>query len=131
MKDYLPEEKPIELGDKRLSKRYDTILERSVKQSSLSIPATFKDWHQIKAVYRFFDNPNVTDELLLKHHYQQSLEHIAQLEDQEDILLIQDTTDVNHGFSWHYISPNYFKHLKTNSGSMHCVMLDTNSYSIL
>lgn len=96
MEKYIYQEKSIELGDKRLNKRYAAILEKSTKQASCSIPATFKNWHQTKAVYRFFDNEKVTHHALLAHHYQQTWKHIEYLDDQQDILLIQDTTDVNY-----------------------------------
>ena len=67
----------ISLGDKRLDKRYEKIIETSLEQPSLSIPSAFKNWHQIKAVYRFLNNPKVTAQKLLEHSYQTTLKSYA------------------------------------------------------
>ena len=95
--DKLPKKISINLGDKRLNDRYKKMEAASFKQPSQSIPATFQNWHQAKAVYRFFDNPKVTHKKLIDHQYQQTKSHIQQLEKGEDILIIQDTTHLNYG----------------------------------
>ena len=87
----------VNLGDKRLNRRYEKILEEFVKQPMESIPATFRNWHQLKAVYRFFANPKVTKEKLVAHQFEQTINNINSLEDDvKDILLIQDTTHLNY-----------------------------------
>ena len=88
------QENDIDFGDKRLSRRYKKIAEGLLKQPTSSIPATFKNWHQTKAVYRFFDNPKVTVEKLLENQYAQTIQHIQNIE--KDILIIQDTTLLNY-----------------------------------
>ena len=79
----LPNKIPVNLGDKRLDKRYETIIEASLKQPKQSIPSIFQNWHQIKAVYRFFDNPKVTSEKLIDHQYKQTISHIKNVEKEE------------------------------------------------
>ena len=92
----LPKNISINLGDKRLNKRYEKIVEASLKQPSQSIPGIFPNWHQVKAVYRFFDNPKVTERKLIDHQYKQTISHIKNLEKEEDILVLQDTTHLNY-----------------------------------
>ena len=92
----LPKKIPVNLGDKRLDKRYETIIESSLKQPKQSIPSIFQNWHQIKAVYRFFDNPKVTSEKLIDHQYKQTISHIKNVEKEEEILLLQDSTHLNY-----------------------------------
>jgi len=92
----LPKKIPVNLGDKRLNKRYEKIVEASLKQPSQSIPSIFQNWHQAKAAYRFFDNPKVTEKKLINHQYKQTISHIKNVEKEEDILVIQDTTHLNY-----------------------------------
>ena len=92
----LPKKIPVNLGDKRLNKRYEKIVEASLKQPSQSIPSIFQNRHQAKAVYRFFDNPKVTEKKLINHQYKQTISHIKNVEKEEDILVIQDTTHLNY-----------------------------------
>ncbi len=86
----------LQLGDERLNKRYKTIILKNTKQPSQSIPSTFKNYHQTKAVYRFFDNPKITAEKLLGYQNQVTLERIKEGEDEKDILVLQDTTHLNY-----------------------------------
>lgn len=89
-------ENDINFGDKRLSKRYKKITEKLLEQPTSSIPATFKNWHQTKAAYRFFSNPKVTFEKILESQYTQSTQNIQNIEQEKDILIIQDTTHLNY-----------------------------------
>ncbi len=92
----LPKKISINLGDKRLNKRYEKILEASLRQPSQSISSVFQNWHQLKAAYRFFDNPKVTEEKFIDQQYKQTVSHIKNLDDKEDILILQDTTHLNY-----------------------------------
>ncbi len=92
----LPKKISIDLGDKRLNKRYVKIVEAFLKQPSQSIPGIFQNWHQTKAIYRFFDNPKVTYEKIIEHLYKQTISHIKNLDNEEDILILQDTTHLNY-----------------------------------
>ena len=56
----------IGLGDARLNKRFAICVEQSLRQPAMSTLGIFKNWHQTKASYRFFDNPKVTEEKLLQ-----------------------------------------------------------------
>jgi len=87
-----------DLGDQRLSKRYASILKKATQQPQLSFPAICKNWHQTKALYRFFDHPRVTADKILAHHYQQTLAHLEQMDHCNDMLCLQDTSDLcyNH-----------------------------------
>ncbi len=94
--DTLPETVRIDLGDKRLNDRYEKIMEANFKEPTQSYTSIFKDWHQAKAVYRFFSNSRVSEEKLLEQQYKQTISHIEHLDPQEDILVLQDTTHLNY-----------------------------------
>lgn len=92
----LPKEISIDLGDKRLNKRYVKAIEAFLKQPSQSIPSIFQNWNQTKAIYRFFDNPKVNYEKIIEHLYKQTISHIKNLDNEEDVLILQDTTHLNY-----------------------------------
>lgn len=52
----MPNKVPIDLGDKRLNKRYEKIEEAAFKQPTQSLSALFQGWYQTKAIYRFYSN---------------------------------------------------------------------------
>ena len=72
----LSEKTQINLGDKRLNDPYAAIEAAAFKEPSKNIPGILHNRDQTKAVYRFFDNPKVTEKELLEHHCQQTKTHI-------------------------------------------------------
>jgi len=87
------EVKNINFGDKRLNKRFGNLLEKLGAKPTCSIPAACNGWHETKAAYRFFDNPNVTAEIILKGHKTSSIERIKQ---EKTVLLIQDSSEIDY-----------------------------------
>lgn len=81
-----------DLGDQRLDKRFEIVLDRLSQKPSVGFSTACKDWGQTLAVYRFFDNERVDADDLLLPHYDATLDRIAQ---HKVVLLIQDTTELD------------------------------------
>lgn len=83
----------VDFGDKRLNKRLGNILERLSSKPTCSIPASCSGWHETKAAYRFFDNPEVTSDVILESHKLASIERIKL---ENIVLLIQDSSEIDY-----------------------------------
>ena len=92
MQDWIEEElKTADFGDARLKVRYKIIMDDLSRLPSESIPAACEGWKETIAAYRFFDNPDVTENGVLKPHYDATLRRIQQ---HPIVLLPQDTTEI-------------------------------------
>lgn len=69
------------------------IVERFSEATSASIPSVSHGSAEAKAMYRFFDNPSVRPESILRPHRDRTL---ARAEAYADVLLLQDTTEIDH-----------------------------------
>jgi len=80
--------------DKRLSKRFDLLLGRFLSNPGESIPKALKDWGTIKSAYRFFDNSQVTNEMLIN----EAIDDTARKARSAEGLLIiaHDTTHIDY-----------------------------------
>jgi hypothetical protein len=77
--DWLSSEiKDANIGDARLNKRFGNVLEMLMRKPTQSIPAVSKNWVETKAAYRFFDNPKVTSEAILKPHKDAAIKRMKQ-----------------------------------------------------
>ena len=83
----------IDLGDKRLNKRFIQIVESLGFAPGRTIPQSFKSWGEIKACYNFTNNGLITEEKLLAPHIEKTLERIREY---PVVLLLSDTTDINY-----------------------------------
>lgn len=83
----------VELGDARLKKRLQLILQRMFASPMASLKAACKGWAETIAAYRFFDNDKVTEAALLAPHQEATLQRVR---DQESVLVIQDTTEIDY-----------------------------------
>ena len=79
----------VDLGDQRLDRRYELVVDRLSQKPTLSIPAACGGWAETLAAYRFFDNDKVTPDKLLAPHRDATLKRIQA---QRVVLLVQDTT---------------------------------------
>lgn len=86
----LEETKTADLGDKRLNRRFYTILKQLGEKPQLSIPAACGGWSETVAAYRFFDNDKTSFQQILKAHYDATVKRIASV---PVALLVQDTTE--------------------------------------
>jgi Transposase DNA-binding/Transposase Tn5 dimerisation domain len=92
MEAWIAEElKTVDLGDERLDRRFEIVLERLASRPSVSIPAACKGLAETQAAYRFFDNERVEAAKILQPHRQATLERIRQ---QSMVLIVQDTTEL-------------------------------------
>lgn len=82
----------IDLGDKRLNVRAKSLISTLAADPKCSINAACGGWDETQAAYRFFDNPNVTPEKILRAHADATRRRI-QLEDV--VLVVQDTTELD------------------------------------
>jgi hypothetical protein len=83
----------LDLGDVRLDRRCQQILQRLYSKPSLSIPAASATLAEIAATYRFFDNDRVDDFELLHPHRHATLERLRA---HPVVLLVQDTTEFDY-----------------------------------
>lgn len=86
----------IDLGDRRLNKRSVRIVEVLAAAPSESINAATEGWTDTFAAYRFFSNPNVHADEILRPHRAATERRIRE---HAVVLLVQDTTE--YDFSAH------------------------------
>ena len=83
----------VELGDVRLKKRLQLIVQRMFASPVASLKAACKGWAETIAAYRFFNNEKVTEAALLAPHQKATLQRV---QTQESVLVIQDTTEIDY-----------------------------------
>jgi len=81
----------VDLGDRRLNKRLQSVLQAFGKAPHLSIPAALGGRNETEAAYRLFANSKVTPDKVLEPHIVATRQRIAL---SEVCLLVQDTTEV-------------------------------------
>ena len=83
----------IDLGDKRLNARSQRVLEALASDPAASINGACNGWSDTLAAYRFFDNPGVTPEKLLKPH---AAATTGRAREHSVVLAVQDTTELDY-----------------------------------
>jgi len=83
----------VDLGDQRLNRRAQQVLEDLGNHPSASIPTACGGWAETKAAYRLFDHEQVDGQKILEPHYACSEERIRQ---HPVVLCIQDTTELDY-----------------------------------
>jgi len=79
----------VHFGDKRLDKRFRSILTDLGRHCGRTLASSFDAWAKIKASYRFFANSRVTVSAMLSPHIQHTIQRIRS---HDTVLLAQDTT---------------------------------------
>ncbi|WP_234487191.1 IS4/Tn5 family transposase DNA-binding protein [Paraburkholderia aspalathi] len=79
------------LGDARLTQRLVALARRLAQSPQCSFPQSL-DGAQLKAAYRFFDNPRIDTDGVLVNHIGQTLKRMQQV---PVVLAPQDTTEFN------------------------------------
>ena len=82
------------LGDGRLDRRLRQLVKRMGAGFGESIPLASQDWAGTKAAYRFFSNERVSEEEILRGHFDATQHRVAASDG--PILVLHDTTE----FSW-------------------------------
>jgi hypothetical protein len=83
----------IDLGDRRLNRRAQRLVETLGAQPTLSIPAAGSGWDETRAADRLFDHDAVTAEAVLAPHIACTE---ARLRAHPRVLCIQDTTELDY-----------------------------------
>jgi hypothetical protein len=78
-----------DLGDERLNRRLERLVTALADQPAASVPQALRDWGQVKAAYRFWDNDRV-DPADIRQAHRRATE--ARLPESGTVLAIQDTT---------------------------------------
>ncbi|EDN67166.1 transposase [Beggiatoa sp. PS] len=86
------------LGDPRRTDRLIKIAKERAAKPSVSLPQCFDKQSELKAAYRFYDNPGINREAILKSHYLATQERLNQ---ENVVLAVSDTTEVDYS---HYQS---------------------------
>ncbi len=81
-----------DFGEKRLTKRFMSLVSNLAEQPEASVAQASGDWATTKATYRFWNNKQVTPEAIRAAH-RKSTEERMQAE--TTVLAIQDTTTLN------------------------------------
>ena len=80
--------------DVRLQKRFGILLEQMSGGIGESIPFVCQDWANTKAAYRFLSNKRVSEEKILRGHFQSTRERLAL--ESGPILIVHDTTEFSY-----------------------------------
>jgi len=83
----------INLGDRRLNRRAQRMLEILGNKPTVSIPAACGGWGETRAAYRLFNHPAVTAEAVLAPHVACTE---GRLREHPRVLCIQDTTELDY-----------------------------------
>lgn len=82
----------IDLGDKRLNDRSKHLLEALADNPEASVNGACRGWGDTMAAYRFFDNPAVNSEEILRPHREATLRRVRE---HPVVLIVQDTTELD------------------------------------
>ena len=82
----------IDLGDKRLNKRSERIIEALAADPQASINAACDGWSDTLAAYRFFDNNAIKPEQILQPHVNATKQRMSE---HPVVLILQDTTELD------------------------------------
>jgi hypothetical protein len=77
------------LGDRRRTKRLVKIATNLAQSPGGTLPQAFPEWSELKAAYRFFEQPKITFEEIQRPHWQQTR---AACQQPGQYLLIEDTS---------------------------------------
>lgn len=86
-----------ELGDRRRNKRLVNIAAELAASPGGTLPQAFVDWAELKAAYRFFDNPRVNFAGVLQPHLERTRTACRQ---PGEYLIIEDTTNLDFTRHW-------------------------------
>ena len=86
-----------ELGDPRRSKRLVNIATKLAANPGGTLPQAFPDWAELKAAYRFFDNPTVDFGRIVLPHLERTR---SDCREPGEYLIIEDSTLLD--FTHHY-----------------------------
>lgn len=81
-----------DFGDKRLVKRFISVVSNLAEQPEASVTQASENWATTKATYRFWNNKQVTPEAIRAAHRKSTVER---MQAETTVLAIQDTMALN------------------------------------
>lgn len=81
-----------DLGEPRLNKRLVKVATNLAANPGGTLPQAFTDWAEVKAAYRFFDNPRVDYQKVLQPHLERTRRACRE---PAEYLIIEDTSDLD------------------------------------
>lgn len=63
--------------DERLGRRFRTLLHQLAGGAGQNIPFARQDWANVKAAYRLFSNPRVSEDAILSGHFRSTRDRFA------------------------------------------------------
>ena len=81
------------LGDQRRTQRLVKIATRLAQSPGGKLPQAMPQWRELKAAYRFFSQPKITPEDILRPHWERTQ---AVCREPGEYLLIEDTTQLDY-----------------------------------
>jgi hypothetical protein len=81
------------LGDQRRTQRLVKIATNLAQSPGGTLPQAFPEWSQLKAAYRFFNQPKITFEEIQRPHWQRTR---AACQQPGQYLLIEDTSELDY-----------------------------------
>lgn len=85
----------FKLGDKRIDKRANLILNKMSTSAEKTLPQIFSNEADLKGVYRFFENNLITPQKVLEPH---TVETIARCQKQVLVAVVQDSSDLDYDY---------------------------------
>jgi hypothetical protein len=86
------------LGDKRLDKRLEKMASAAMRKPNWGFPRMMESDAELEATYRFFNNPRITPEKILKSHFQSSAKRCQEY---SKLWILHDTTIFKFGGESH------------------------------
>lgn len=83
----------IHLGDKRLNRRSQRVMEALAANPEASVNAACDGWGDTLAAYRLFNNSDVTPEQILRPHREATQRRMGE---HPVVLIVQDTTELDY-----------------------------------
>jgi len=81
------------LGDQRRTKRLVNIAARLAENPGGTLPQAFSDWAELKAAYRFFDQPKIGWDQIAAPHWERTR---TACREPGEYLLIEDTSELDY-----------------------------------
>jgi len=112
----------VRLGDARLNKRLERLVEALGFAANASVPEACGTWAATKAAYRFWDSPRVNPDAIREAHARGTLDRVKGC---RRVLAIQDTTDLNFTSHPAMKGTGYLDHPTQRGLKVHSVLMAT------
>jgi Transposase DNA-binding/Transposase Tn5 dimerisation domain len=84
----------VQFGDKRLDKRFRSVMDDLSKRPTAAIPTACGEWTKVMGAYRMLGNDKITSSEIMRAHREELLKRVNKC---ARVLCIQDTTGLSFG----------------------------------